>query len=72
MRSSREHQIVEHVGIEEQALHKGDQEAFKRARVGHFHPDHQMHTLILGLVQQLLDPSIVVLHSTEGTKFCFL
>jgi hypothetical protein len=46
MRRPREHQIVEYVGIEEQALHECHQAAaYKPCGVCDRHPNHQMHPL---------------------------
>jgi hypothetical protein len=33
----------------------------------HRHPNHQMHPLILRLVQQLLNPPVVMLHPAKGS-----
>jgi hypothetical protein len=51
MRRSRKHQVIEHVGVKEEALDKCDENALDSVWLGDAHPNHQVHAFILRFVQ---------------------
>ena len=57
-RSDHVHQEVE---IEETSLAKGDDQSVQDSWVSHLEEKEEMHTLVLSLLKQVMDPAVVAL-----------
>jgi hypothetical protein len=61
-------EVAEEVGVEEDALHGEDERALVPRRLGHLHEGHEVHALVLGLLQQHADPAAAVLEAAERAQ----
>ena len=61
-------EVAEEVGVEEDALHGEDERALVPLGLGHLHEGHEVHALVLRLLQQRPDPAAAVLEAAERAQ----
>lgn len=65
---ARGHEVGEEHAVEEDALGAEDHEFHEPAGLGHLEECEEVHALVVGLLQQRLDPAVVPLHPSEAVE----
>lgn len=60
--------VCDEEAVEEDALCPDDHHLHEPARFAHLHERQQMHSLIVALLEECLDPAVVTLHAPEATE----
>jgi len=68
MACGRSDHVGQEVGVEEDALANGDDQPVEDAGVPQLQEEEKVHTLILSLLEQVMDPAMVTLKSTQAAQ----
>lgn len=64
----RSNQVGKEVGIEKDTLPDSNSESHRDSRIPHSQEEEQVHALILSLLKQVMDPTMVTLESSKATQ----
>jgi len=61
-------QVHEEVEVEEDGLTSSNDQSVQNARIPHLKEEEEVHALVLRLLQQVMDPSVVTLQRAQATQ----
>lgn len=66
--NARRQEICDEEAVEEDALCTNNHHLHEPARLTHLHESQKMHSLVVALLEESLDPSIIPFHASEAAE----